>query len=175
MAVSFGEERLTYGELNRKANRLAHHLRTLGVGPDVPVGLCVERSLELAVGVLGILKAGGAYVPLDPAYPPERLALMLEASRAPVLLTQRRAGEALPASEAKRLYLDVEESSFAQRERGQSGEGVGAGGAGVRHLHLGLDGSAEGSGDAPRAAAQPDWLAGGRARCRRRRRCSSRR
>ncbi len=117
VAVSFGEERLTYGELNRKANRLAHHLRTLGVGPDVPVGLCVRRSLELAVGVLGILKAGGAYVPLDPAYPPERLALMLEASRAPVLLTQRALSDALPASGARRLYLDAEESGFARRAR----------------------------------------------------------
>ncbi|QRK05609.1 amino acid adenylation domain-containing protein [Archangium violaceum] len=113
VAVSFGEERLTYGELNRKANRLAHHLRTWGVGPDVPVGLCVKRSLELAVGVLGILKAGGAYVPLDPAYPAERLALMLNASRAPVLLTQRTLSEALPQSEAKRLYLDADESAWA--------------------------------------------------------------
>ncbi|WNG56955.1 amino acid adenylation domain-containing protein [Archangium gephyra] len=108
VAVSFGEERLTYGELNRKANRLAHHLRGLGVGPDVPVGLCVRRSMDLAVGVLGILKAGGAYVPLDPAYPAERLALMLGASRAPVLLTQKPLGDTLPASEAKRLYLDEE-------------------------------------------------------------------
>ncbi|QRK05610.1 non-ribosomal peptide synthase/polyketide synthase [Archangium violaceum] len=113
VAVSFGEERLTYGELNRKANRLAHHLRTWGVGPDVPVGLCVKRSLELAVGVLGILKAGGAYVPLDPAYPAERLALMLNASRAPVLLTQKMLEDSLPASEAKRLYLEADESAWA--------------------------------------------------------------
>ncbi|WNG46585.1 amino acid adenylation domain-containing protein [Archangium minus] len=113
VAVSFGEERLTYGELNRKANRLAHHLRTLGVGPDVPVGLCVKRSLELAVGVLGVLKAGGAYVPLDPAYPAERLALMLNASRAPVLLTQQALKDTLPASEARRLYLDADEGAWA--------------------------------------------------------------
>ncbi|HLM47660.1 MAG TPA: amino acid adenylation domain-containing protein, partial [Myxococcaceae bacterium] len=113
VAVSFGEERLTYGELNRKANRLAHHLRGLGVGPDVPVGLCVKRSLDLAVGVLGILKAGGAYVPLDPAYPAERLALMLGASRAPVLLTQWHLADTLPAGEAKRLLLDVEEGAWA--------------------------------------------------------------
>ncbi|WP_375773015.1 amino acid adenylation domain-containing protein [Archangium gephyra] len=113
VAVSFGEQTLTYGELNRRANRLAHHLRGLGVGPDVPVGLCVRRSLELAVGVLGILKAGGAYVPLDPAYPAERLALMLGAARAPVLLTQRHLVDALPAGEAKRLLLDVEEEAWA--------------------------------------------------------------
>ncbi|MGZ3460092.1 MAG: non-ribosomal peptide synthetase, partial [Archangium sp.] len=113
VAVSFGEETLTYGELNRKANRLAHHLRGLGVGPDVPVGLCVKRSLDLAVGVLGILKAGGAYVPLDPAYPAERLALMLGASRAPVLLTQWKLKDTLPASEARRLLLDADESTWA--------------------------------------------------------------
>ena len=69
---------LTYRELNRRANQLAHHLRALGVGPEALVGICLERSLELVVGLLGILKAGGAYVPLDPAYPPERLAFMLE-------------------------------------------------------------------------------------------------
>ena len=74
--------------MNARANQLAHHLRGLGVGPEVVVGLCVERSLEMVVGVLGILKAGGAYLPLDPAYPAERLAFMLEDARAPVLLTQ---------------------------------------------------------------------------------------
>src|SRR5439155_20479303 len=81
-------QHLTYRELNRRANQLAHHLRGLGVGPDVLVGICMDRSLELVVGILGILKAGGAYVPLDPAYPPERLAFMLEDSGAAVLLTQ---------------------------------------------------------------------------------------
>ncbi|WPB73702.1 amino acid adenylation domain-containing protein [Archangium violaceum] len=113
VAVSFGEERLTYAELNREANRLAHHLRGLGVGPDVPVGLCVRRSLEMAVGVLGILKAGGAYVPLDPAYPAERLALMLESSRAPVVLTQQGLKDALPSGAARRLYLDTDEAQWA--------------------------------------------------------------
>jgi non-ribosomal peptide synthetase component F len=70
-------ERLTYAELNAKANRLAHHLRSLGVRPDDRVAICVERSLEMVVGLLAILKAGGAYVPLDPGYPAERLAFML--------------------------------------------------------------------------------------------------
>ena len=78
---------LTYAELNERANRLAHHLRRLGVGPDVVVGLCLERSLELLVALLGVLKAGGAYLPLDPSYPPERLTFMLEDSRAAVLIT----------------------------------------------------------------------------------------
>ena len=71
----FEDRQLTYGELNARANRLAHHLRRLGVGPDSRVAICVERSLEMVVGLLAVLKAGGAYVPLDPAYPAERLAL----------------------------------------------------------------------------------------------------
>ena len=75
-------------ELDARANQLAHHLRALGVGPEVVVGLCVERSLDMIVGLVGILKAGGAYLPLDPAYPAERLAFMLEDAGAPVLVTQ---------------------------------------------------------------------------------------
>ena len=74
--------RLTYGELDARSSQLAHHLRALGVGPEVVVGLCVERSLEMLVALLGILKAGGAYLPLDPDYPPERLAFMLAGRRA---------------------------------------------------------------------------------------------
>ena len=88
VAVVFEEQQLTYGQLEERANQLAHHLRGLGVGPEVVVGLCVERSLQMVMGLLGILKAGGAYLPLDPSYPSERLAFMLEDSRAPVLLTQ---------------------------------------------------------------------------------------
>ncbi|HEX6289052.1 MAG TPA: AMP-binding protein, partial [Herpetosiphonaceae bacterium] len=87
-AVVDGSEALTYAALNRRANQLAHYLRTQGVGPDVLVALCVERSLEMIVGMLAILKAGGAYVPLDPAYPQERLAYMLDDSQVPVILTQ---------------------------------------------------------------------------------------
>ncbi len=88
-AVVDGERRMTYGELDRRANQLAQHLLTLGVGPDRLVGLQVERSLDLLVGILGILKAGGAYLPLDPAYPRERRAFMLADSGVDVLLTQR--------------------------------------------------------------------------------------
>ena len=80
MAVVYEEERLSYGELNARANRLAHYLRELGVKPDERVAICVERSFEMMVGLLAILKAGGAYVPLDPAYPEERLRYMLEDS-----------------------------------------------------------------------------------------------
>jgi amino acid adenylation domain-containing protein/non-ribosomal peptide synthase protein (TIGR01720 family) len=78
---------LTYGELDRRANQLAHYLRSLGVGPETLVGLCLERSLEMVIGLLGVLKAGGAYVPLDPSYPPERIQYMLEDAQVAVLLT----------------------------------------------------------------------------------------
>ncbi|NER30313.1 MAG: AMP-binding protein, partial [Symploca sp. SIO1C4] len=87
VAVVFEDEQLTYYELNCRANQLAHYLQSLGVESDVLVGLCVERSLEMVVGMLGILKAGGAYVPLDPNYPQERLSFMLEDSQVPVILT----------------------------------------------------------------------------------------
>ena len=88
IAVQFEGKQLTYRELNSRANQLAHYLQGLGVGPEKFVGICVERSLEMVIGLLGILKAGGAYVPLDPAYPSERLAFMLEDSQVSVLLTQ---------------------------------------------------------------------------------------
>src|SRR5215204_25466 len=88
VAVVYEDATLSYGELNRRANQLAHYLRELGVGPDKRVALCLERSLEMVVGLLGVLKAGGAYVPLDPAYPAERLRYMLDDSEPVVLLTQ---------------------------------------------------------------------------------------
>ena len=91
VAVVFGTQSLTYAQLDARANQLAHHLRGLGVGPETIVGLCVERSLEMVVGLLGILKAGGAYLPLDPEYPAERLAFMLADAPARVLITQSRA------------------------------------------------------------------------------------
>ena len=81
IAVEFEDEQITYRELNRRANQLAHHLISLGAGAEAPVAICVERSLELVVGLLGILKAGGAYVPLDPAYPRDRLTFMLQDSQ----------------------------------------------------------------------------------------------
>jgi amino acid adenylation domain-containing protein len=108
VAVVFADQQLTYSELNRHANQVAHHLVSLGVGPDVLVGICVERSVEMVVGLLGILKAGGAYVPLDPAYPGERLAFMLEDSEVPILLTQQRLIEGLPKHEAKVVCLDAD-------------------------------------------------------------------
>ena len=88
VAGVFEDRQLTYQQLNDRVDLLAHHLRNLGVGPNALVGICVERSLEMLVGLLGILKAGGAYVPLDAAYPSDRLAFMLQDSQPRVLLTQ---------------------------------------------------------------------------------------
>jgi amino acid adenylation domain-containing protein len=114
IAVACGDQTLTYRELNARANQLAHYLRTRGVGPEVLVGFCMERSLELLVALLGILKAGGAYVPLDPAYPQERLAFMLTDSQAPVLLTHQRLVEALPRHGAQVVCVDADWASIAQ-------------------------------------------------------------
>ncbi|NEP03802.1 MAG: amino acid adenylation domain-containing protein [Okeania sp. SIO4D6] len=106
VAVVFEEEELTYQELNFRANQLAHYLQTLGVRPEVLVGICVERSLEMIVGLLGILKAGGAYVPIDPNYPAERIAYMLEDSAVPVLLTSKSVQLGLPEHSAQVVCLD---------------------------------------------------------------------
>ncbi|NCR24962.1 MAG: amino acid adenylation domain-containing protein [Microcystis aeruginosa LE13-04] len=100
VAVIFEEQELTYNELNCRANQLAHYLQSLGVKPDELVGICVERSLEMIVGLLGILKAGGAYVPLDPDYPLERISLMLEDAGLKVLLTQQKLIDKLSESQA---------------------------------------------------------------------------
>jgi amino acid adenylation domain-containing protein len=107
-AVAWKGGRLTYGDLDRRSDRLARHLRSLGVGPEVPVALCAERTCpERVVGIVAVLKAGGAYASLDPAYPPERLAYLLADCRAPVVLTQQRFAELLPVSAATVIHLDV--------------------------------------------------------------------
>src|SRR5262249_22918249 len=95
LAVVSREGSLTHGELRRRANQLAHHLRARGAGPEVPVGLLLPRSPELIVGLLGILKTGGAYVPLDPEYPEGRLAYILKDSGARLLLTRSGLGRSL--------------------------------------------------------------------------------
>jgi surfactin family lipopeptide synthetase A len=115
VAAVFGKEHLTYRELNSKANQLAHYLQKLGVGPEVLVGLCVERSLEMVVGLLGILKAGGAYVPLDPAFPSKRISFMLEDAQAPVLVTQQHLLSQLPAHGTKAVCLDADAAVLAQQ------------------------------------------------------------
>lgn len=112
------EERLTYRELNRRANQLAHYLRALGVGPEVRVAIYMERSLDMLVALLGVLKAGGAYVPLDPAYPRERLAFMLEDTGSPVLLTQSHLRGDLPDHRARVVCLDTEWEAIAASARG---------------------------------------------------------
>ncbi len=117
IAVAFQAQRLSYAELNRQANRLAHHLIGLGIGPDDRVAICVERGVEMMVGLLGVLKAGAAYVPLDPAYPAERLAYMIEDSQPSALLTQRALLESLPALDLPLLLLDDEQrETFAERD-----------------------------------------------------------
>jgi amino acid adenylation domain-containing protein/non-ribosomal peptide synthase protein (TIGR01720 family) len=105
-AVVCEDRRLTYRELDTRANQLAHYLRRLGVGPDVPVAVCLDRSTELVVAVLGILKAGGAYVPLDPALPRERLAFMQADARTAVLLTQARLGDVAMLTGGRAVCLD---------------------------------------------------------------------
>jgi amino acid adenylation domain-containing protein len=117
VAVEFLDRRLTYAELETRANQLAHHLVELGVGPEQLVGICTSRSLEMVVGVLGILKAGGAYVPVDPAYPAERQAYMLTDSGAPVIVTQEQLRSSLPASEAQIVCLDSDWPEIARRPR----------------------------------------------------------
>ena len=112
-AVVSGEEWLSYGELNRRANQLAHHLRAMGVGPEVLVGICMERSPEMVVAILGILKAGAAYVPLDPTYPLERLSHMLEDAQVPVLLTQERLLENLPTHWGQTVCFDADADLIA--------------------------------------------------------------
>src|SRR6266581_3883774 len=106
-ALTAWSDVLTYHELDWRANRLASCLRSLGVGPGVLVGLCLPRSLDMVVGALGILKAGGAYVPMDPAYPPERLAFMLDDAQAPVLISSPSIAQRLPVAKREHVYLDA--------------------------------------------------------------------
>ncbi|AFZ17607.1 non-ribosomal peptide synthetase [Allocoleopsis franciscana] len=117
VAVVFEGQQLTYRELNARANQLAHHLQKLGVKPEVLVGICVERSLHMVIGLLGILKAGGAYVPLDPAYPQERLAFMFSDAQVQVLLTVQHLVERVPEHEAQVVYLDADWGSIAQESQ----------------------------------------------------------
>lgn len=106
VAVVFKEEQLTYRELNLRANQLAHHLQALGVKPEVLVGLCTQRSIEMIIGLLAIFKAGGAYVPIDPTYPQQRLALVLNDAQIAVLITEQHLLAKLPAHTAKVVCLD---------------------------------------------------------------------
>jgi len=128
-AIIFGEEDLSYRELNAKANQVAHYLKKRGVAEEVLVGICLERSLEMVVGLLGILKAGGAYLPLDPNYPAERLAFMLTDAQAPVLLTQEKLLDKIPGHQAETICIDqewgqIEKESQENPESGIAGENI---------------------------------------------------
>ena len=152
IAVEYEGRRMSYRELNRRANRLGHYLRKQGVGPEVRVGICVERSLEMVVGLLGILKAGGAYVPLEPDFPEERLAWVLHDSRVPLLLIQERLRERFPHYEGKIVALDRQWQEADEESDGNLGSLSGLGNAvyviytsgstgrpkGVLNLHGGL-------------------------------------
>jgi amino acid adenylation domain-containing protein len=113
-ALVFEDQHLTYCELNRRANQLAQHLQTLGVGPDIRVGICLERSLDMVMGILGILKAGGTYVPFDPQLPTERLAFMFANAQVAVLLTHEWRRAAFPTHDALLICLDSAWSTIAQ-------------------------------------------------------------
>jgi microcystin synthetase protein McyB len=112
-AAAFGRQRVTYRELNERANRLAHYLIARGVGPEVRVGLCLDRSVDLLVGLLGVVKAGGAYVPLDPSYPADRLVYMLEDSAVGVVITQEALRASPAASRGATIFIDSGWSEIA--------------------------------------------------------------
>lgn len=115
VALVFDGQEVSYRELNAQANQLAHHLKTLGVTPEVLVGICMERSIKMIVGILGILKAGGAYVPLDPTYPQERLEFMIQDSQITLLLTQQRFAAQLPQQIAHVICLDTDWPTIAKK------------------------------------------------------------
>jgi amino acid adenylation domain-containing protein len=148
VAVEQGETRLTYRELDRHANRLAWRLRRAGVGPEVLVGICLERSPDLAVALLAILKAGGAYVPLDPSHPRARLALLLADTRLPVLLTEEPLLPRLPVHAATVILLDAERRRLA-------GESALPAASGAGPLHLAYVTYTSGSTGRPKGVAIP--------------------
>jgi len=121
IAVVAGEGRLSYGELNARANKLARYLRRLGAGPEVRVGMCMEKSLEMIVGVLAVLKSGAAYVPVDPAQPAERLEYMVDDSRSAILLTQSDLVEGLPSFDGPVFCLDRDWDQVEAEESGNLG------------------------------------------------------
>ena len=118
LAVVCGEQQLTYSELNSRANQLARYLQECGVGPDVLVGVCMERSLDMVVALYGVLKAGGAYVPIDPDYPHERVAFMLQDAEVPILLTQSKLVSRLPSHKGRLVCLDSDWKQVACKSAG---------------------------------------------------------
>jgi amino acid adenylation domain-containing protein len=126
IALRFRDQRITYAELNSLANQLSAHLRARGVGLGMPVAICIQRSIEAVVGLLGILKAGGAYVPIDPTYPEPRVALMLADSRAPVLLTVSRLREHVPSGGCEIICLDTILEAESSPDGGNPDSSVGS-------------------------------------------------
>src|SRR5215471_9785997 len=129
VAVESQGEEISYGQLNKRANQLAHYLRKQGVGSEVPVGICIERGIEMVVGMVGILKAGGAYVPLDPEYPVERLEMMMEDAGIAVIVSREKEAENLPGGRGKVVNLDgdreeIGEESDSEAEERERGENV---------------------------------------------------
>jgi amino acid adenylation domain-containing protein len=124
IALVHGEERLDYQELNRRANRLAHYLRSQGVGPDQLVGVCLERSAEMVVALLGILKAGGAYLPLDPSHPAERVAFILDDARAGVVVTQQHFAERFSSIGVRTVCVDTDAPAIARAKDSNLGDGA---------------------------------------------------
>ena len=121
IAIVFEDQQLTFATLNARANQLAHHLQRLGVGPEVLVGICMERCVEMIVGVLGTLKAGGAYAPLDPTYPQTRLAFMLEDTQLSILLTQGQLLTSFPEHRARIVHLDADWGAIVQESKANPG------------------------------------------------------
>ena len=172
IAVVFEDRALSYAALDAHANRLAHHLRAQGAGPEIIVGLLVERSLEMVIGLLGILKSGAAYLPLDPSYPAERLSFMLADARAPLLVTQQGLLERLPGvlvqghgghgggpgvggPGAPRLVrLDADWGTIALEPATPPAVAIDRRPPRLRHLHLGLHRNAKGRGGRPRRAGE---------------------
>ncbi|WP_455917252.1 non-ribosomal peptide synthase/polyketide synthase [Pseudomonas cerasi] len=150
-ALVFGETALTYAQLNARANQLAHALREQGVGPDVLVGLCVERSVEMVVGLLAVLKAGGAYVPLDPEYPQERLAYMIEDSGITLLLSQQSLLAVLPVEGIQVIALDQPASWLAGYSSASPDSGVHALNLAYVIYTSGSTGKPKGAGNSHRA------------------------
>lgn len=117
IATIVGSERMSYREVNERANQIAHYLRKLGVGPEVPVGVFLERSTHLLPAILGVLKSGGAYVPLDPAYPSQRLKAILENAKTPIVLTQQSLAGQLPGTKSTTVTLDASDELIARESR----------------------------------------------------------
>ncbi|WNG57630.1 AMP-binding protein [Archangium gephyra] len=127
IAVECEGKSLTYGELDRRANQLAHHLRGMGVGAEVRVGLSVERSVEMVVGMLGILKAGGVYVPLEASYPAERLEWMKREAGVAVVVAQEKVAEELPVGVEPVVSVDGEWEAISAQPESAPEAGVGGG------------------------------------------------